>query len=177
MEEPSGATRDRGFNAVERTGRPRGSDARRFRRKRDGGFSFVEIVITITLMGVVVVPILAAVTASIRASTVSLTAAEVETVLVNAVDRVNRSTKLRFPCDLTSPVVASVETHGWSPSTATVRHEYLDKASGVWQTDAGGTACPGGIPQNKLVQRVTVTITSPEDDVSRSLQVVRGGDE
>ena len=128
-------------------------------------------------MGVVVVPILVAVTAGVRASSLSLTAAEVETVLVNAVDRVNRSTSARFPCDLTSPVVAAVETHGWPPSSATVGHEYLDDSTGVWKTDAGGTACPGGIPQNRLVQRITVTITSPEDDVSRSLQVVRGGDE
>ena len=143
---------------------------------RDSGFSFVEIVITITLMGIVVVPILVAVAASISASTTSLAAAEVETVLVNSVDRVNRSTRARFPCDLTSPVVAAVETHGWSPSSATVRHEFLD-SSGVWQTDATGTACPGGISHNGLVQRITVTITSPEDDVSRSLQVVRGGDE
>jgi hypothetical protein len=136
----------------------------------------VEIVITITLMGVVVVPILVAVAASIRASTTSLAAAEVETVLVNAVDRINRSTRARFPCDLNSPVVAAVETHGWPPSSATVGHEYLD-SNGVWQTDAGGTACPAGVPHLGLIQRITVTITSPEDEVRRSLQVVRGGDD
>jgi prepilin-type N-terminal cleavage/methylation domain-containing protein len=162
--------------AVEPAGTPAGTDARRSGRRRDGGFSLVEIVITITLMGVVVAPILVAVAASIRASTVSLSSAEVETVLVNAVDRVNRATRARFPCDLTSPVVAAVETHGWSPSSATVGHEYLD-TSGAWQSDAGGTACPAGIPQNGLIQRITVTITSPDADVSRTLQVVRGGDE
>jgi len=162
--------------AVERTTRHAGLGEQRLQRDRDSGFSFVEIVITITLMGVVVAPILTAVAASIKASTVSLASAEVETVLVNAVDRVNRSTRARFPCDLTSPVVAAVETHGWAPSSATLRHEYLD-SSGAWQTDAGGTACPGGIPQNGLIQRITVTITSPEANVSRSLQVVRGGDE
>jgi type II secretory pathway pseudopilin PulG len=162
--------------AVERA-ETHADDERRSRgRRRDGGFSLVEIVITITLMGIVVVPILVAVAASIRASTTSLAAAEVETVLVNAVDRVNRSTHARFPCDLRSPVVAAVETHGWSPSDATVKHEYLD-SSGVWRTDPGGTACPGGVPRSGLVQRITVTITSPEDEVSRSLQVVRGGDE
>ncbi|MGH9134344.1 MAG: hypothetical protein ACRDZZ_10440 [Ilumatobacteraceae bacterium] len=143
---------------------------------RDGGFSFVEIVITIVLMGTVVVPILAAVSASIKASTVSETAAEVETLLINAVDRVNRATRASFPCDVTAPVVAAVETHGWPPSSATVGQEYLD-SSGAWQTDASGTACPGGVDQNGLVQRITVTIKSPEDDVSRSLQVVRSDEE
>lgn len=159
--------------AVEPTDRPTDLDGPRLRRRRDGGFSFVEIVITITLMGVVVAPILVAVAASIRASTVSLAAAEVETVLVNAVDRVNRSPILDFKCDLTAPVVAAVETHRWPPTSATVGHEYLD-SSGAWQSDASGTACPAGVHHNGLVQRITVTITSPEDEVSRSLQVVRG---
>jgi type II secretory pathway pseudopilin PulG len=159
--------------AAEPAGTAAGTDPKRLQRRRDGGFSFVEIVITITLMGVVVAPILAAVAASIRASTVSLAAAEVETVLVNAVDRVNRSTITAFPCDVTAPVVAAVETHGWPQTSATVGHEYLD-SSGAWQSDAGGTACPAGVPHNGLVQRITVTITSPEDELSRSLQVVRG---
>ena len=147
-------------HAVERADRHTGVDEQRLERRRDGGFSFIEIVITITLLGIVVVPILVAVAASIRASTVSLATAEVETVLVNSVDRVNRSTRARFPCDLTSPVVAAVETHGWSPSSATVRHEFLD-SSGAWQTDATGTACPGGISHNGLIQRITVDDHEP----------------
>jgi type II secretory pathway pseudopilin PulG len=165
--------------ALEPAGTPAGHDTPRRRRRRDGGFSIVEIVITITLMGVVVVPILAAVVAGIRASSVSLAAAEVETVLVNAVDRVNRAPRTvgqTFPCDLTAPVLASVEVHGWPTSSTTVGHEYLDD-DGVWQSDASGTACPGGVFKNGLVQRITVTVTSPEHDVSRSLQVVRGGGE
>lgn len=136
------------------------------------GFSFVEIVVAVALMGLVIAPILAAVSGSIRSSSVARTAAEVETVLVNAVDRVNRAPRAGFSCDLTSPVVAAVETHGWPASSATVGHEYLD-AAGVWQSDPTGTACPGGVFHNGLVQRITVTITSPDNDVSRSLQVVK----
>jgi type II secretory pathway pseudopilin PulG len=158
--------------AVERADRHAGLDEQRPRRRSDGGFSFVEIVITITLMGVVIAPILAAVAASIRASSVSVTAAEVETVLINAIDRVNRAPRAEFDCDLTGPVLAAVEIHGWPRSSATVGHEYLD-LSGAWRSDASGTACPGGVSHNGLVQRITVTITSPENNVSRSLQVVK----
>jgi hypothetical protein len=129
--------------------------------------------VTITLMAVVVMPILEAVRSSVRASSVSVEAAEVETVLVNAVDRVNRAPRENdLKCVLTGPVVAAVETHGWPDSSATVGHEYLD-SSGVWQTDPGGTACPAGVPQNGLVQRITITITSPEHSVTKSLQVVK----
>jgi type II secretory pathway pseudopilin PulG len=163
--------------AVERANRHAGLDTDRHQRRRDGGFSIVEIVITISLMGIVVAPILTAVALSIRASSTSLTAAEVETVLVNAVDRVNRAPRTNATaCLLTGPVGAAVETHGWPASSATVGHEYLDP-SGVWRTDASGTACPGGVFQNRLVQRITVKITSPEHGVSRTLQVVRSGEE
>lgn len=163
--------------AVERADRHAGADPQRPRRSRDGGFSIVEIVITISLMGIVVAPILTAVAVSIRASSTSLTAAEVETVLVNAVDRVNRAPRsAATACVLTGPVGAAVETHGWPASSATVGHEYLDPG-GVWKTDPSGTACPGGVFQNTLVQRITVTITSPEHGVRRTLQVVRSSDE
>jgi type II secretory pathway pseudopilin PulG len=162
--------------AAEPAGTGAGRDPKRLQRRRDGGFSIVEIVITITLMGVVVAPILMAVAASVRASTVSLAAAEVETVLVNAVDRVNRAPReSQTACNLRGPVGAVLDTHRWPASSATVGHEYLD-GSGVWQTDPGGTACPGGNFQNGLVQRITVTVKSPEDDVSRTLQVVRSGE-
>jgi len=162
--------------AVERADRHAGLDPQQLRRRRDGGFSIVEIVITISLMGIVVAPILTAVAVSIKASSTSLTAAEVETLLVNAVDRVNRAPRSDdTACILTGPVGAAVETRGWPVSSGTVGHEYL--AGGLWTTDASGTACPGGVFNPTLVQRITVTITRPEHGVRRTLQVVRSGEE
>lgn len=155
------------------TNRPR-SNRPGTNRRGDDGITLIEIVITITLLGLVVVPILVAVTTSIKSSRVSESAAQVETLLVNAVDRVNRATQADFPCDISSPVKAAVETVGWPASAATVYHEYLD-IDGTWKTDDGGaTACRSTGFQVGIVQRVTVTITSPEGGVSRSLQVVRG---
>ena len=57
----------------------------------DSGFSLVEIVIAIVLMATVVVAILNAVSTSVKASSVSRSAAQVETAVVNAADRVNRA--------------------------------------------------------------------------------------
>lgn len=130
--------------------------------------------ITITLLGVVVVPILAAVATSIRSSRVSEDAAQVETLLVNAVDRVNRATRGDFPCDLTSPVAAAVETVGWPATSVRVDHAYLDVNENWVTDDPSGTACPGGSFQNGIVQRITITITSPDEGLTRSLEVIRG---
>ena len=46
---------------------------------------------TITLMAVVLVPIMSAVAASVKSSSQGRSAAQVETALVNAADRVNRA--------------------------------------------------------------------------------------
>ncbi len=150
-------------------------------RRADAGFTFVEVVVTIVLVGVVVLPILAAVRASIRTATVSESAAEVETLLVNAVDRVNRAPRTgTFQCDLTSPVEAAVETHGWPASSATVKNHYLNTSDldpgtkGTFVEGPGNTACPATGFYNGIVQRFTITITNPDDGLSRTLQVVKG---
>ena len=140
----------------------------------DQGVTLVEVVISIALMGIIVVPLLLAVSSSIRSSRVSESAAEVETLLVNAVDRVNRAPRAgTFACDLSSAVEAAVETVGWSPTTAAVQQEYLD-ISGSWVVGDSGTACPAGGLTPGLTQRITITITDPNERVSRTLQVVRG---
>jgi type II secretory pathway pseudopilin PulG len=146
------------------------------RRRGDDGITLIEIVITISLLGLVVVPILVAVTTSIKSSRVSESAAQVETLLVNAVDRVNRAPyEGAYKCVLTGAVQAAAEAAGWPASSATVGHEYLDKIDGTWKTDSTfGTACPNGVWYLGIVQRITITVTSPDGGVSRSLQVVRG---
>jgi prepilin-type N-terminal cleavage/methylation domain-containing protein len=135
---------------------------------RDRGVTLVEVVITIALMGVVVVPVLSAIRTAIVSSSISESAAEVETMLVNAVDRVHRADRKDFKCDFTAPVEASVLTFGWPASNAVVVHEHFE--GGNWQP--GG--CPGGVFRPGLVQRITISITSPDGDITRTLQVVKG---
>lgn len=140
----------------------------------DAGVTLVEIVISISLLGIAVVPLLLAVTTSIKSSNVSETAAQVETLLVNAVDRVNRAPRSgSFACDLTSAVEAAVETVDWPTSSATISQHYLD-ISGSWVPGDAGTACPSGGLTPGLTQRITITITDPDEKVSRTIQVVRG---
>ncbi len=146
------------------------------RSGRDRGFSLVEVVIAIVLMGTVVVAVLNAVSMSVRASSVSRSAAQVETAVVNAADRVNRAPKR---CDYTIYVQAAVQTEGWSPDTASVTHEYYVPGAdatveGTWETGtAGSPGCSGPAPTDLLVQRVTISITSPDGKIRRNIEVVK----
>jgi len=146
------------------------------RQDRDRGFSMVEIVISIVLLGTVVLAVLNATTVSIKASAVSRSAAQVETSIVNAADRVNRAPKR---CDYTIYAQAAVQTEGWDPSTVSVAHEYYVVGSdatveGSWVQGPSGTpGCEGPAPVDLLVQRVTISITSPDSKVTRTIQVVK----
>ncbi len=142
----------------------------------DRGFSLVEIVVSIALMGLVVVGTLNAVTTTIRASSTSRSAANVETSLVNAADRVNRAPKR---CDYTIYAQAAVQTQGWAPDTARVSQEYYQPganptAAGTWMSGPpGSTGCAGSTPTELLVQRVAISITSPDGKVTRTIEVVK----
>lgn len=139
------------------------------RRGRDEGFSFVEVVITVVLVGVVVLPILSAVRASVQAASVSRTAAEVETVLINAADRVNRADRTKFKCDLSSPAqqAAIVQGGDWSASNISLAYQHWDGTQFV----VG--ACPTDGYRNGLVQLIDITVTDPDGYISRTLEVVK----
>ena len=157
--------------------RPAGRSVRsvRERHRGDRGFSLVEMVIAITLIGTVIVATLTAVAMSVRASSVSHSAAEVETAIVNASDRVNRATK---SCDYTIYAQAAVLTEGWPASTVFVTQQYYEPSgdptvAGQWVDGPPATpACPG-VKSDLLVQQVTIRITSPDGKISRSIQVVK----
>lgn len=140
------------------------------RASRDRGVSFIEIVVTIALMGLIVIPILSAVTTLTKASNTSRQAANVETALINAVDRINRAPS--DECDYGRYAEAAVLTQGWSAGQASVDHAYLD--GGNWVSGpAGAEACPTAGDRPLLVKLVRVSVTSPDGKVTRSVEVVK----
>jgi type II secretory pathway pseudopilin PulG len=145
------------------------------RGRSDGGFSFIEIVLAIALMGTLVVASLEAVSTSIKVSSTSRSSAQVETAIVNASDRINRAPK---KCNYLSYAQAAVQTEEWDPSNASVVQEYYvpsgnPEIAGTWMVGPAGTpACPG-VATDLLVQRVTITITSPDGKARRSITVVK----
>jgi prepilin-type N-terminal cleavage/methylation domain-containing protein len=139
--------------------------------RRDRGYTLIEVVVTVTLMALVVAPILAAVATAVRESSRSRSAAQVETTIVNAADRVNRAPKV---CDYNVYVKAAVRAQQWSPDTATIVEEhYVPPADLEDQGQWAAGACEIETATDLLVQRITITITSPDGNVSRQIQVVK----
>jgi Tfp pilus assembly protein PilV len=148
-------------------------DGRDGRDGRDAGFTVVEVVMTIMLVAIAVVPLMDATITSIRASSVAREAAEVETVLSNAADRVNRAPTM---CDYKIYVEAAALSKGWAASHATATYEYyvpgtsaLAANPGSWATGA----CPGNVRTPRLIQQVTITVTSESGKVTRSVKVIK----
>jgi type II secretory pathway pseudopilin PulG len=149
-------------------------DSGRNRSPRDRGSTLVEIVVAVTLLAVLIVPVMRSVIVSIRASTTATAASEVETALLNAVDRVNRSPVTS--CDYSQYAEAAMLTQGWSEADVVVEHFYLDTTLPTpdWVAGPpGAAACPGGLHRDDLIQKVSISVTDPGDKVSRTIQVVK----
>ncbi|HEY0520199.1 MAG TPA: type II secretion system protein [Ilumatobacteraceae bacterium] len=142
----------------------------------DHGFSLVEVVITIVLMSTVLLSIMDASIAGIRASRGAGDLAQIETVLQNAADRVNRAP---LKCNYDQYVKAAAQAANWDPAQATVAYWWYAPgvdatASGSWHTPTvANDACSTPGVAGKDVQLVKITIASPNGKVTRSMQVVK----
>lgn len=141
---------------------------------RDRGVTFIEVLITIVLLGTVVVGILAVTRTSIIASKTSKEAATVESALIAAAERVERADRAVVPvCDLSGPIYAAAQTKlgvplAEAPGYVTIEYDHL-----VGTTWVDG-ACPGGTPQPNLVQRITISMEHPDSGLTRSVEVIKG---
>ncbi|MEO5724851.1 MAG: prepilin-type N-terminal cleavage/methylation domain-containing protein [Ilumatobacteraceae bacterium] len=149
--------------------RPDGTVATR----RDLGQSLVEVVVTISIIAIVLVPIMTAVITNIRTSSSLRNSSLVETVVENAADRVNRAPKV---CDYTVYVQAAAQSQGWTASQATVSQQHYvpgadPTVAGRW--DSGACIGTATKPADLLVQLVTITVQSPDGRNSKTIQVVK----
>ncbi|MEQ9162790.1 MAG: prepilin-type N-terminal cleavage/methylation domain-containing protein [Ilumatobacter fluminis] len=150
--------------------------ASRRRCRADEGFTLIEILITIVLMGTVVVTVLAAVQANLVASARSRSAARVESAIVNVADRINRAPK---ECDYTIYANAAVQTEGWATDTVSLQqwHYGYDgyDSNPIIASDWRPGACEGQLtePPDLIVQRVLITVTSPDGHVTRTIELVK----
>ena len=142
---------------------------------RDRGFGLVEVVVTVALMSIALVPVMLAALMTVKASSVSRTNARVETVLANAADRVTRAPAKT--CGYTIYIQAAAQAQGWSASQVSATYAYFEPSidgptvAGTWIADPDG--CPNGVQPERLVQKVTITVVSPDGSTRRSMEVVK----
>jgi type II secretory pathway pseudopilin PulG len=139
-------------------------------RRSDRGFTMIEAVVTIALTASIVVALLAAVRTSVKASSTIYTAAQVETTLINAADRVGRAPQR---CEYDEYVEAAAVAAGWPTTSAHADVELLVGNTGDPVADWAPQACPDAVGPFD-VQRLTIRVTSPDDAISRTITVVKG---
>jgi prepilin-type N-terminal cleavage/methylation domain-containing protein len=160
-----------GMTRVRRERRLWGRTKRRSDERNDAGFSIVEIVVTIAIMSVVVLAVLVGVITTIDASSRTRGLAQLETVIQNAADRVNRATP---GCGYQLFAEAAARTQGWPATSVTVvEKHYVPGATAALAGSWVPNACSGTTITPLLVQMVTVTITNPETGATKSIDVIK----
>jgi type II secretory pathway pseudopilin PulG len=144
------------------------------RSARDHGYSLVEVVVTITLMGAAVIPLMIAALTLTTSSSDNRMRSKVETALRNAADHVNRANTQKNCKDYTEFARAPIDSLGWDLSQLKVEHQWYEPnadatVKGKWYP---GICPPTGFEDN-LVQLVTITIESPDGSISKTTQVVK----
>lgn len=135
--------------------------------RSDAGATMVEVLIAIVLMGTVVAAITGAMLTSISASSRAFDIAELETVLINASDSVDRATR---NCDYSAEVDAAGISEGWPSGSVTAVAEIL-----VRDPDGSNARFESACVDVKAgdVQTVLISATHPSSGVVQTLKVVK----
>lgn len=149
--------------------------------RRDRGYTLVEIVISIALMGTIVMSIMGGMWAVVRVARQNDDRAKVQAVLGSAADRIGNYQYVPCPEDANSYQVigeAAAAAVGWEASTVQiVDYQFWDPDTGSWaETNSiQGTECNQsvGLTTSKTLQKLTVEVTSPAGSYSTSLDVVK----
>ena len=147
----------------------------------DQGFTLVEVVVSLVLMGVVIAAILPAMWTAIRLSRFSDSGAKVEAVLGRAIDLVANEDWIACP-QAAYPAKArtAASLYDWPDTTVAVTLiEYWDPTGKSWSaTNPSGCAAGGSsavsITKERTLQRVTIVVTSPDATTSNGTSVILG---
>jgi len=135
---------------------------------RDLGSTLIETLLALAITGMVMVALLGAVMMSVRSSALSFKVSEVETVLINASDRVARAPQM---CDYRVYVEAAALAEDWPSSSVSVEVERLTGETGT-EADWRPEGCTSAVSAFD-VQRLTITATDPTGEITRTRIVVK----
>lgn len=154
--------------------RRRSASGDRSRSSRpDTGFSVIEVVVSVVVMGIIAVPMLDSLWGAVRVSSYANEASRVQSVLQDAADRINRAP---LSCSYSTYAQAAALAVGWPSDRVTTTHKRFvpgasPAVSGTWMSGA----CAGAQPEPGSVQMITLSVTSPRLQVARTIEVVKSG--
>jgi len=163
--------------------RSRSSECERV--ETDEGYTLIEMLIAIILMGTVVLSIMGGMWAVVRASAQSDERAKVQAILGSAGDALTNYGHINCPepdDDQLNTYLGLVQkgatTVGWSLGVVQITdYQFYNPATGTWDQNNSvqGTQCdPGaGLTPEKTMQKMTITVTSPTGQYVQSVDIVK----
>jgi Flp pilus assembly protein TadG len=152
----------------------------------DRGNTFLEILISVALMGTIVVALLLAMQTSITLSRISNDQAKVESVLGSAADRVANFAYSPCPgadgAEYLDIARAAAPAVGWTGAVVTIDevtywHPATPTDPQQWKTtnSLSPTECLPSVSMTdqRTLQKVRIRVTSPGGDYSRTIDVVK----
>lgn len=155
--------------------------------RRDSGYTLIEVIITIALMGTVVVAVLSSVQVGITSSVKGRQLAQTQTVMLNIADHINRVGKSCDDADYRAAVTKAIAIH-WPEYNGVVDVvvQHYVPAAGPPQVTEDGTVltlqnagtwdtgpCRDGVLRANEAQLVTVTLIHPDGGFTRKIEVVK----
>lgn len=136
-------------------------------RPADAGTTLIEVLIAIVLLATVIAAIVGALLTSVLASSTAFDGAELNTMLLNASDRIQRADQ---SCDYEVHVDAAATANGWDTALVNSSVEILVRDTSGTRWDP--MTCPNTVEPFQ-VQRITITATHPDGSITRTLEVVK----
>jgi prepilin-type N-terminal cleavage/methylation domain-containing protein len=154
------------------------------RDARADGFSFIELLVAIVLLGTVVVATLAGLRAAIVAGTVDDNHSKTYAWLQAASDAVavtdykscSSFTNAQIVTAYQSAANVATRPEGWSTTGALLvaSVQYLSRATIAGSPEVWGTTCAAGNTASPVYpQLVTLTVISPDGKLTRSIEVIK----
>ncbi len=159
--------------------------ADRIRSRRDDGYTLVEMLIAIVLMGTIVLSIMGGMWAVVRASRMNDERAKVQAILGAAGDALTNGEHLKCPepkDDQTNTYLGLVQKAatnvGWDESAVQISaYRFYNPSTGNWDANNSiqGDQCNPRVflTQDRTMQKMTIVATAPGGGYSQSIDIVK----